>query len=785
MSNNSNDIDYMNWLEKSIADESLNHYTYSDFKIVRPIGGGSFGKVFCATHKNPDTVFALKTFVNSKLTLKEIVNEIKLHKKVDFHPNILRFYGITRIESDVIYTGKYLLVLEYADSGTLEAYLEKNFNVLDWNDKYQLAFQLVKAVACIHDLGIIHRDLHAKNILIHQKNVKLADFGLSKKISEASSNASIFGIIPYIDPKRFETDNKIRYKLNKKSDIYSLGVLMWQISSGSKPFCTEDYNAGLALKIFDGKREEIIEGTPQEYSNLYKECWKHEHSERPDIYEIFETLKTIINPETATINPETSNIKEDHCSIITKKMVEKNNLELSENIDVNRDLEIEDISYSELNIVNSDNSSSNTDRKAFELIKKLAEEDYVDAQYKLGNCYEKGIGTETNKIKAFEFYKIAADKGNIEAQYKLSLLYKSGVIVKKNLKKSYELIKKLAEMKYLDTQYQLGYYYDKGIGTDVNKEKAYGFYRVAAEEGNYDARYNISLLYELGEGVDKDEVKAFNILNHLANNKCVDAKFLLGHYYEKGIGIDVDRPISYNCYYESVLEKKIYNNAKYKLSLLYRLSEEIILDEMVNKNKKQVAKVNNSLFLIIISILCLSFFIVNYGVVKDIGGNFVDNEYGNALYNLAQYFSKIDAYKAFKYYENSAEVGYDDAQFKLGMCYQFGTGTMINKEKAFKLYEAAAEKGHIIAQYELSSLYELGEGVDKDEEKAFELIKELADRGYTNAQRRLGNYYEKGIGTDVNIPKACDLYQTAADKGNIEVLKSLYDLISKRRCYLR
>jgi serine/threonine protein kinase len=60
----------------------------------------------------------------------------------------------------VIYqTSKYLLVLEYADSGTLETYLDKHFNELDWNDKYQLAFQLVKAVECMHDLDIIHRDL--------------------------------------------------------------------------------------------------------------------------------------------------------------------------------------------------------------------------------------------------------------------------------------------------------------------------------------------------------------------------------------------------------------------------------------------------------------------------------------------------------------------------------------------------------------------------------------------------------------------------------------------------
>jgi len=98
----------------------------------------------------------------------------------------------------------------------------------------------------------------------------LADFGLSRKIAEASSKT--FGIIPYVDPKSNQSKN---YKFSKKSDVYSIGVLMWQISSGRKPFNAETvYDAGLALEIVNGKREAIIDGTPFEYSNLYegKQC---------------------------------------------------------------------------------------------------------------------------------------------------------------------------------------------------------------------------------------------------------------------------------------------------------------------------------------------------------------------------------------------------------------------------------------------------------------------------------------------------------------------------------
>jgi len=99
----------------------------------------------------------------------------------------------------------------------------------------------------------------------------LADFGLSKKIAGQSNDISkIHGMIPYVDPKGLNKQGQ-NYKLNKNSDVYSIGVLMWQISSGKQPFCTEnDDCVELTLNIIKGKREIIIDGTPTEYSNLYQ-----------------------------------------------------------------------------------------------------------------------------------------------------------------------------------------------------------------------------------------------------------------------------------------------------------------------------------------------------------------------------------------------------------------------------------------------------------------------------------------------------------------------------------
>ena len=105
--------------------------------------------------------------------------------------------------------------------------------------------------------------------MVHQNNIKLADFGLSKRIEESSNiQSKLFGTIPYTDPKRF--NKRQRYILDEKSDVYSVGVLLWEISSGYPPFHTEEpYDIGLALEISQGLREKTVPDTPDDYAKLY------------------------------------------------------------------------------------------------------------------------------------------------------------------------------------------------------------------------------------------------------------------------------------------------------------------------------------------------------------------------------------------------------------------------------------------------------------------------------------------------------------------------------------
>jgi serine/threonine protein kinase len=90
----------------------------------------------------------------------------------------------------------------------------------------------------------------------------------------------------YVEPQCFKNPG---YKRDKQSDVYSLGVLLWEISSGRPPFYDTEKMV-IALQVRDGKREPPVEKTPLEYQRLYQKCWDELPASRPDIDKVYETL---------------------------------------------------------------------------------------------------------------------------------------------------------------------------------------------------------------------------------------------------------------------------------------------------------------------------------------------------------------------------------------------------------------------------------------------------------------------------------------------------------------
>ncbi|RIB23439.1 kinase-like domain-containing protein, partial [Gigaspora rosea] len=183
------------------------------------------------------------------------------------------------------------MILHCANEGNLREYLEKNFSNLHWIKKLEIARDTVHGLMFLHEKNIAHRDLHSMNILIDDGQPKIADFGLSKQINEAlmTSNSIVHGMPAYIDPQCF-LDATGKYKRNMKSDIYSFGVILWEISSGKPPFENNKSRENIACKIASGVREIPIEGTPLKYIDLYKKCWDTHPQQRPKAESVYRTL---------------------------------------------------------------------------------------------------------------------------------------------------------------------------------------------------------------------------------------------------------------------------------------------------------------------------------------------------------------------------------------------------------------------------------------------------------------------------------------------------------------
>jgi serine/threonine protein kinase len=170
----------------------------------------------------------------------------------------------------------------------LRKYLQQNHNKLTWKERIKIIYDITNSLYYIHEEDAIHRDLHSGNVLYSNINDSwcISDLGFCGPADK--SLKSIYGNLSYIAP---EVIYGKEYTL--KSDIYSIAMLMWEISSGRPPFINYAHDYDLAMNIINGIRPKIISEIPLEYKILMEQCWDADLSKRPDIQILREKISEI------------------------------------------------------------------------------------------------------------------------------------------------------------------------------------------------------------------------------------------------------------------------------------------------------------------------------------------------------------------------------------------------------------------------------------------------------------------------------------------------------------
>ncbi|PKY19706.1 kinase-like protein [Rhizophagus irregularis] len=246
--------------------------SFSQFTDVKEIAKGGYGIIYKATWSSKNITIILKRFENSKNINKYFLNELKScqHCFKGKWSYIIETFGFTKDPENE----DYILVMEYAAGGDLHK------------------------LETIHNKKFMHRDFHSGNILCYSSSryydtsskykhddLRIGDLGLSQAVNNKSSNNEIYGVIPYIAPEIFKGS-----EFSKEADIYSFGMIMWELTTGCKPFDNVEHDHSLIYKILDGERPKITEDTPECYANLMKSCWNPDPKKRPIIKEIRSTF---------------------------------------------------------------------------------------------------------------------------------------------------------------------------------------------------------------------------------------------------------------------------------------------------------------------------------------------------------------------------------------------------------------------------------------------------------------------------------------------------------------
>ncbi|CAG9765232.1 unnamed protein product [Ceutorhynchus assimilis] len=263
-----------------------------DVVLLDKIGRGNFGDVYRAQLKNSQEIVAVKT---CRVTLpeehkKKFLQEGRILKQYD-HPNIVKLIGICVQKQPI------MIVMELVPGGSLLTFLRKKSASLAEGQLMTMCLDAAAGMRYLESKNCIHRDLAARNCLVgYNNNVKISDFGMSREEEEYIVSDGMKQI-----PIKWTAPEALNFgKYTSLCDVWSYGILCWEIfSRGGTPY--EGMNNTKAReKIDSGYRMPASENTPDEMYRLMLRCWEYKPENRPNFEQVYSVVETLCNAYRAT-----------------------------------------------------------------------------------------------------------------------------------------------------------------------------------------------------------------------------------------------------------------------------------------------------------------------------------------------------------------------------------------------------------------------------------------------------------------------------------------------------
>ncbi|XP_028799616.1 uncharacterized protein LOC114754929 isoform X2 [Neltuma alba] len=268
-----------------------------DLEELKELGSGTFGTVYHGKWRGTDV--AIKRIKKSCFTGRSSEQErltVEFWREADIlsklhHPNVVAFYGVVQDGPG----GTLATVTEFMVDGSLRHVLLRKDRYLDRRKRLIIAMDAAFGMEYLHSKNIVHFDLKCDNLLVNLKDplrpiCKVGDFGLSKIKRNTLVSGGVRGTLPWMAP---ELLNGSSNKVSEKVDVFSFGIVLWEILTGEEPYANMHYGAIIGGIVNNTLRPTIPGYCDPEWRQLMEQCWAPNPAARPSFTEIARRLRVM------------------------------------------------------------------------------------------------------------------------------------------------------------------------------------------------------------------------------------------------------------------------------------------------------------------------------------------------------------------------------------------------------------------------------------------------------------------------------------------------------------